>query len=188
MANVRTRVGGSGFTTFNWTDAAGTHIIGMAENVVVNPVQPVAQPVAIQPINAQRPVEIITPGAHTNGTITLTLTEVYSQSVWQRFAALSNSQDIVDIMRTLNALDKAPQVMKVIEPGHNPPGSRQQVYTETFYGIAVASVEDQGETITFNTMNIPKNMTLWYTHSTKDWINAGDYIWPRNVDLGITVR
>jgi hypothetical protein len=58
MANVRTRVGGSGFTTFNWTDAAGTHIIGMAENVVVNPVQPVAQPVAIQPINAQRPVEL----------------------------------------------------------------------------------------------------------------------------------
>lgn len=175
--NPRARVGGSGFTTFNWQDGNSVQLLGVAESVTVNPVQPVAQPVSIQPINAQRPIEIITPGAHTNGTITLTLTELYGESVWQRISTLARSQDIVDIMRTLNAINSPIQVQKVIKPGHAP----DTRYTETFFGVVVASVEDNGETIEIGTMNIPKQMTLWYTHSLKSWINGGRYVWDRDV-------
>jgi hypothetical protein len=178
MANTRARVGGSGFTVFQWKDTAGTHLIGFAENVTVNPVQPVAAPVPIQPLNAQRPLEIITPGAHKEGTITLTLTELYDAAIWQRFAVLARSQDIVDIMRTLAAQDQAVQVTKTIKPGYRQPGDGQ--YSETFFGVVVASIEDTGETIDVTTMRVDKPMTLMYTHSKKSWINGGDYVWPRN--------
>lgn len=181
MANqARARLGGSGFTVFQWKDGAGTHIIGYADSVTVNPVQPVAQPEVIQPLNAQRPLEIMTPAAHTNGTITLTLTELEGEAVWQRMAALSGSQDIVDIMRTLAAQSNGVTVTKTIQRrGVNP-----QPYSETFFNVVVASVEDQGETIDVRTMAVPKSMTLWYTHSKKSWINGGDYQWPRDTRTG----
>jgi hypothetical protein len=183
MPAPRVRVGGSGFTTFNWTDATGSHLIGFADNVTVNPVQPVATPVAIQPINAQRPLEVITPGAHREGTIQLTLTELYGTSVWQRLSALSACQDIVDIMREVTSMAPGSiTVTKTVKPGFlRDPGVG---FTETFFGIVIASVEDNGEQIAIDTMAVNKNMTLWYTHSKKSWINGGDYRWPRNTDFG----
>ena len=179
---ARARVGGSGFTVFQWKDNTGTHLIGYAENVTVNPPAPVSPPVVIQPLNAQRPLEIVTPGAHGNGTITLTLTELYNQSIWQRLSVLAGSQDIVDIMRTLAAQDQGVQIIKVVRPGHLPPGSGH--YTETFFNVVVASVEDGGETIDIRTMDIQKTLTLWYTHSKKSYVNGGDYQWPRDVRTG----
>lgn len=184
MANPRARVGGAGFTVFQWKDDVGTNIIGYAENVTVNPVTPVAQPEVIQPLNAQRPLEIITSGAQTNGTITLTLVELYNAAIWQRMAALANSQDIVDIMRTLAAQQNGVTVTKVIRPGYVPAGTAD--YTETFFNVIVASVEDNGENITIQTMSVQKQMTLWYTHSKKSWINGGDYLWPRDTQTGLT--
>jgi hypothetical protein len=180
---ARVRVGGSGFTTFNWSDPTGTHLIGYADNVTVNPVQPVADPVAVQPLNAQRPLEVVTAGAHRNGTIQLTLTEIYGQSTWQRLSALSKCQDIVDIMREITSMNIGSiSVTKVVKPGYErDPGIG---FTETFLGVIIASVEDNGEQIAVDTMVVNKNMTLWYTHSKKSWINGGDYRWPRNIDTG----
>lgn len=178
----RVRVGGSGFTVFQWKDNSGTHIIGFAQNVTVNPVQPVNQPVAIQPLNAQRPLEVITPGAHGVGTITLTLTELYGESIWQRMSILAGSQDIVDIMRTLAAQNNGVTVTKTVRPGHLPEG--QGHYAETFFGIVVADVEPGGEALDITTMDVQKQMTLWYTHSKKNYINGGDYQWPRDVRTG----
>lgn len=178
----RARLGGSGLTVFNWHDDAGTHLIGYAENVTVNPVTPVAQPEVIQPLNAQRPLEIMTPAAHTNGTLTLTLTELENQAVWQRLSVLANSQDIVDIMRTVAALNNGIQVVKVMQPRTVPPGVN--TYTETYFNVVVASVEDNGETVDVRTMSVQKQLTLWYTHSKKSWINGGDYQWARDIRTG----
>jgi hypothetical protein len=182
--NPRVRVGGSGFTTFNWTDTGGTHLIAYATNVQVTPVQPVAEPQVIQPLNAQRPIEIITPGAHRNGIITLTLTEIYNRSIWQRMASLAASQDIVDIMRTIAAMGSGITVTKIINPGYLPAGGG--AYKEDFFGIVVAAVEEGGEQISIETMQLDKTMTLWYTYSKKSWINGGNYQWPRDVAAGPT--
>lgn len=183
MANSpRARVGGSGFTTLQWKDDAGTHLIGYVENVTINPVQPVAPPQVIQPLNAQRPLEIITPGAHREGTITLTLTELYDKAIWQRMASLAKSQDIIDIMRTVAAMDNGVTMTKTIRPGYRQDG--QGFYSETYFNIVVASVEDSGETIDITTMRVDKTMSLMYTHSKKSWINGGDYVWPRDTRAG----
>jgi hypothetical protein len=194
----RARVGGSGYTVFHWSDpgeqsglkAGSVSLIGYAENVTVNPIQPVAAPEVIQPLNAQRPLEIITPGAATNGTITLTLIELYNYSIWQRFATLANSQDIVDIFRTMSAKEQGIHVTKTIKPPFNKAGTnavqndRGTNYAETFFNVIVASVEDSGETIDVRTMSIQKQMTLWYTHSKKSWINKGDFQFERDVKTG----
>src|SRR5581483_3193228 len=158
IPNQRVRVGGSGFTVFHWDDGTGQKVIAFAEEVAVRAVTPVAQPAVIQPLNSPQPIEIITPGAHTNGVITLTLTELYNQAVWQRLASLADSQDIVDIMRTIAAMNQAIQITKYVKP---PAGVAKDPYQETFYDCVVASVTDD-ETINVTTMALPKQMEIWY--------------------------
>src|SRR4051794_11539596 len=103
----RVRVTGSGFTYFKF----GNDILAFAEEVEVTSPTPVAPEQRIQPLNAQRPVEIVTAGAHTGGTLRLMLTELYNQAVWQRLSAQFNaSQDIVDIMRTIAENDVTPGI------------------------------------------------------------------------------
>jgi hypothetical protein len=169
IAGQRVRVPGSGFTVFHWNAEGTEHIIAFAQQVTVNSVPPVADAVAIQPLNAQHPVEIVTPGAHTNGVLTLQLTELYGQSVWQRLAGLSNSQDIVDIMRTVAGLNRGIQISRIIKP---PPGVADRIQVETYYNCVITAVEDS-ETIDITQMRVDKNVTVWYTNSIKNWINGG---------------
>lgn len=164
--NKRARLLGSGRTVFMWEGK----VIGFANSVTVEPPAPVADPVVIQPLNAPRPVEILTPGAHRNGIIRLTLTELYNAPVWARLTSLAGSQDLVDIMQTLAARNKGIEIVKRVRP--NLPGLNE--YAETFYNCVVARVND-GETIDITTMEIHKELEIWYTHSLKNYVNGGNY-------------
>lgn len=169
IAGQRVRVPGSGFTVFHWNGTGTDQIIAFAQQVTVNSVPPVADAVPIQPLNAQHPVEIVTAGAHTNGVLTLQLTELYGQSVWQRLSGLADSQDIVDIMRTVAGLNQGIQISRIINP---PPGIAGKTQVETYYNCVITAVEDN-ETIDITTMRVDKNVTVWYTNSIKNWINGG---------------
>lgn len=161
----RVRVGG-GFTVFHWsntTDPGG--VIAFADTVQVTGVQPVAAAQAIQPMNALRPVEIVTPRAHGNGVITLTLTDLYGQAVWQRLAGLANSNDIIDIMEYMASLDEGVRITRYVEPPN------QATYAETYYNCMIVRADDS-ETIRIDTMSINKEIEVWYTHNRKHWINA----------------
>lgn len=166
------RIGGQGFTVFNWQ----SHLIAYADTIKVTPAQPVSPPVVIQPLNAQRPLEIITAGASGAGTIDLTITELYNFAIWQKMTDLTKSQDIIDICRTLASLGRGVTVTKAITPGNGAPA-----YAETFFNVIVASVEANGETINIEAMEIQKDMQLMYTHSLKSYINGGNYAFARNV-------
>jgi hypothetical protein len=104
------RVGGSGYTIFRWE---GT-IIAVAESVQVNSVRPVTPAVAVQPLNALRPIEIAVPAAHSNGELIITMKELWGQSVWQRLAGLAGSDNIIQIMNTMAARENPVQIMKVM--------------------------------------------------------------------------
>lgn len=168
--NKRTRVLGSGNTVFMWEG----QVIGFANSVTVEPPVPVADPVVIQPLNAPRPVEIVTAGAHRNGIIRLTLTELYNRPVWDRLAGLAGTQDLVDIMRTIAARDKGIEIVKRVKP--HVPGLSE--YSEHYYNCVVARVND-GETIDITTMEIHKELEVWYTHSLKLHVNGGRYRYGR---------
>jgi len=66
------RTGGSGFTAFQWQG----HVIGFAQSVSHQSPQPVAAPVAIQPLDQQYPLQIITPAAVGPGTLQVQLFEM----------------------------------------------------------------------------------------------------------------
>ena len=160
MPNSQSRVGG-GYTVFHWNN----QVLGWTPSVQVTSVTPVADPEPVQPMNALRPLEIVTPRASRYGTITLTRLELWSRSVWQDLAELANSNDIIDIFEAVASSPNPITVTKyVVVPGAND-------RYETFHNVVVASVDD-GETVDITTMTINKTMTLWYTHSTKSWVNA----------------
>lgn len=167
----RVRVVGSGYSYFRY---AG-NIIAFAEEVTVQGPQPVAAEQRIQPLNAQRPVEIVTAGAHTGGTITLTLTELYGQSVWQRLSAnLGGAQDIVDIMRYQAQLDPTAITFERLI---NPPLPGLATQKESYHGIRITAVADD-ETVNIGAMSIHKPLTLAYLYSVKDWIRGGNRLFP----------
>jgi hypothetical protein len=175
IPNRRTRVVG-GTTVFFWSDpTTGTdEPIAFAEQTQVFGVQPVAPSEVIQPLNALRPVEIVTPIAHTNGRIVLTLTDLYNQAVWQRLAGLAGSNDIVDIMSHVAQLDNGIKISKWVFPPAGIGGSEFDTgtYLETFHNCVVTRVQDD-ETVTVQTMHINKEMELWFTYSLKHWIRTG---------------
>lgn len=173
IKDQRPRLGGSGYTVFTWED----NIIGFARQVVVTSPEPVAPAAVIQPLNAFEPIEILTAGASGPGTIEMTLVELYNTSVWQRLANLANSQDLIDIMRTIAKIEKdgGIQIKKIVLP----PIPRFPTYIETFYNCVVTDVRD-GETINIETMQIEKPITVQYTHSKKSWINGGSRANPPN--------
>jgi hypothetical protein len=164
--NNPARVGGSANTVFTW---AGK-VIGFADQVVVEPIQPVAEPEVVQPINARRPLQIAVPAAARNGVITVTLKELYNQTVWRDLAHLADSSDIVDIFLTLANLgpDSGIQVIKYITPHLQWAGG---TYWEIFHDCVIANVAD-GETINISSMTVNKDLTIWYTYSTRHGYNG----------------
>jgi len=159
------RVGG-GFTVFHWSNSTDPgKVIGYADRVQKTAVQPVATPVDVQPMNALRPLEIAVPRAHIHGVLTLTLTELYNQAVWQRLAGLANSNDIIDIMEYMAGLDQGVMITEYIEPPNG------KTYSETFYNCMITRVGDD-EDIRIDTMLVNKDLEVWYTYSKKNWINS----------------
>ncbi len=156
----KVRVGG-GFTVFHWQNA----VIGYADQVQVTSVPPVTGAVAVQPMNALRPLEIAVPRAHGHGTIVLTLTELYNQAIWQRLAGLSKSNDIIDIMEYMAGLDDGVKVTRYIEP------PRGETYSETYFNCMIVRADDN-ETIRIDSMIQNKELEVWYTYSKKNWIDA----------------
>lgn len=152
-----------GYTVFHWQN----HPIGWTNSVQVTAVTPVADAQPVQPMNALRPLEIVTPRAHSYGTITLTRLELWNKSIWQDLAGLANSNDIIDIFEYVAGLANPITVTKYIRV----PGNAGTDRYEQFFNVVVASVDD-GEVDALNTMTIEKTMLLWYTHSKKSWVNA----------------
>lgn len=160
MANVRVP---GGFTVFHWNN----EVIGYADEVRVTSVRPVADAQVIQPMNALRPLEIATPRAHGAGTIVLVLIELYNQTAWGRLAELGGTNDIIDIMERVAALNNGVSVTKYVRP------PRGNDYSETFYNCVVTDLADN-ENIRIDTMPlaINKELTLMYTWSMKSVTGA----------------
>lgn len=155
----RFRVAGSKYTAFFWQ---GT-LIALAEQVSHTSPPPVAQPVAIQPLDAAHPLEIITPAATGMGTFVLQLTETYGQKVWDQLAVLAGANDLADVFNRIAAWKDPITITKHIFP---PAGSGVQAYFETYHNCVVSNIED-GEVITVGTMQVYKNLTVNYTYSTR---------------------
>lgn len=175
----RARVGGSGYTIFTFMGER----IALCEQIQYTSPQPVSGPVAIHPMDARYPVQVVTPGAASMGSLTLKLFEVYNSKVWDRLGGasggstatssqnlsdgiLDNAVDIVDIFERIAA--QPPEKLNVVKY-INPPiiaGQASNAYKEIYHNCVITDVRD-GETIAVGTMEVTKEIDVGFTHVTR---------------------
>lgn len=155
MPQTQTRVVGSGFTTFNYRGQP----IAFLERITDTGQDPIAQPQAVHPLGSRHPVEIATPRALGAGTLTLTVRELWNAPVWQQFSGLAGTDDIIAVYERMAAEPSALTCQMIIRPPNGP------VRGKTYHGCVVTSI-DTSETIEIATLTVPRNMSIWYTHTT----------------------
>jgi len=191
---TRPAIGGSGVTVMRWHPYntvgkknvpvggggdAKPHLIAFCRVVSITEPPAVAPPTAVQPLNEIRPTEIVTAGAQTNGTIDLTLYQLYNQQVWQRLAGLGNTTDITDVLRTIDQWGHL-----VITRYVQPPVPIGGTYPATAYqwdyqGCKLASIGDDMP-IDVTTMVLEKDLTFWYRRYTFSEITPSPFFTSNN--------
>ena len=176
------RVGGSGFTAFHWQHK----VIGFAQTIGHQSPQPVAPPVAIQPMDQQHPLEIITPAAVGPGTLQIQIYEMYNQKVWDEIMRVTdvsfpqsiqtNRQqfynDLSEVFIRLSNIGKGITCTKVIYPPNKvQTGVKNQFYADNYYNCKITDIRDD-EQIDIGSMEIIKNMTVQYTHTARSYLNS----------------
>lgn len=171
----RARVGGSAFTVFTWGGgpAAGSgkeKILGFARQVSVVSPAPVAAPVAIQPMDTRRPIEIITPLAIGMGTVTVEIFELYNSKVWDDLAVVAGSTDLADVFKAVADTNVGINMKKYIYPprGSVTGGTNAEPtpWIETYHRCVISNVQD-GETIEIGTMDVRKIVEINFTRVTR---------------------
>lgn len=170
------RVGGSGFTAFHWEG----QVIGFAQTIAHQSPQPVAAPVAIQPMDQRYPLQIITPAAVGPGTLSVQMYEMYNRKVWDQIMEvvdrnhtqgeqsnrLSVYNDLVEVFIRLANIGRGISCTKVIYPPNKVQATKSQFYADTYHNCTITDIRDD-EQIDIGSMEIIKSMTLQYTHSTR---------------------
>lgn len=152
MPDSQTRIGGSGWTSFSWRGTT----LAWAQTLNDTAPAPVAAAQAVQPLDAQHPVEIVTARAVGMGTLRLTLFELWNGPVWQQLPGLGGSATLLDVLTQQVTLGDV-SCRKVIK---KPTGGFR---TKVYYGCTITDADD-GESINIGTMTLPKNITVAYTY------------------------
>lgn len=171
------RVGGSGFTAFYWNGKP----IGFAQNVRVTAPKPITNPSVIQPMDARYPLQVITPGAVTEGYLDVGLLELYKSKVWDRLLKAADvkgtANDLADVFYALAGAGNPINALKVIIPPAKVQGEAITPYGEIYNNCVITQIADD-EQIDVRTMEIVKNVTIAYTHVTRTDAPGVDVVAP----------
>jgi len=151
-AGNRPAIGGSGVTVMKF----GGDVVAFCNGVTVTWPSAVTAEVAVQPMDAIRPLEIVTARAIGAGTIALTLTNLYNQQIWDRLAGLAGLDDLADIFQYVQTEYNG---NLTIERYVTPPIKGGTTYVEQFLGCVITNVAD-GQAITNASMLIDRTITL----------------------------
>lgn len=167
MPQPKTRIVGSGFTTFNYRGKA----IAFLEKVMDGGQAPYAttgSPVeAVYSLNKNRAEEIVTTRVLGTGLLTLTIRELWNQKVWQQLEGLASvNGEITDIYQALAADPSLVSCQKLVKP----PGSSTWQATE-FHNCVITDV-DNSDTIDIGAMTVARTITIAYTHKTSGNVAA----------------
>lgn len=162
MAQANVRVAGSNYTVFRWRGKS----IAYLEQFADSGVRPIAPIDVITPLGETHPIEFATPRATTEGTLTLTIRELWAQPVWQHLFGLAAANNIIDVWETIARDPTVITCQTIIRP---PQGNYFRV--KTYHNIVVSTIDD-GESVSLGTMTIPRNIQCLYTHSTRGVVSA----------------
>lgn len=157
---TRVRVVGSGFTTFNYRGVP----IAFLDSFTDSGQRPYSATGAgwesVTPLGEKHPIEIVTTRVLSEGTLSLTIRELWNEPVWFQLAGLSGTWNIVDVYERLAADPTEVTCQMIIKP----PGAsawRGKVY----HGCVVTDIAD-GETVSIGALSFPRVLTVVYTHTT----------------------
>lgn len=157
MPQTRTRIVGSGFTTFNYNGQT----LAFLDSISDRGQAPVgAGYEVVHPLGERHPVEIATARAINAGVLSLTIRELWSGEVWQSIPGLESAVDIVDVYEALAAAPGEVTCQMLIKP----PGAtnwRGRIY----HGCVITRIND-AETVNINALTVPKSFDVVYTHKT----------------------
>lgn len=161
MPQPQVRVVGSGYTTFNY---AGQPIAWL-DSLRDSGQRPAGAPYeAITPIGSLKPEEIVTQRVLAEGTLTMTIRELWNVPVWQSLPGLSGAHDIGEVFDALRRNPEMVTCQLIIKPaGHENNLSRWR--GKIYHNVVVSAVDDS-ETITVAGLSVTKDLTAVYTHST----------------------
>lgn len=154
MSASKVRVGGSGFTVMTWQGQRLAYL----QNVNDTAPQAVAGAQAIQPMDEEHPIEIVTAQAVGAGTLQLTFYEVWNAPVWAQLPGFEGTNNLLDVLKRQLSLGEI-TCRKVIK---NPNGT----YRTRVYHNCVITDFDESERVEIGTMSLPKSIRVQYTHTT----------------------
>lgn len=144
------RIGGSGYTVMSWQ---GQNLAFLQIIQDTAPV-PVAQAQAIQPIDAETPLEVVTAKAVGAGTLKLTFYELWNGPVWSSLPGLNGAAKLLDVLNA-QITAGAVSLRKFIKV---PNGG---VRTKVYLGCVITDADD-GDNVNIASMTMPKSITVMY--------------------------
>lgn len=159
MPQTKSRVVGSGFTTFNWRG----NTIAFLDRVVDTGQRPIAQPEPVMPIGSVHAVEIATARALSPGTLTVAIRELWNAPVWWSLAGLTGTNDVIDVYNALAADPTEVTCQMIIKP---PPNAGPRTRGKTYHNCMIVDVDDSEE-INIGALTIQRSFTIMYTHITR---------------------
>jgi hypothetical protein len=122
------------------------------------PPTPVAQAQAVQPIDEEKPMEIVTSMAVGVGTLRATFYELWNQPVWAALPGLENTHNLLTVLRAQINMGNI-YMQKVIK---SPTGTMR---TRVYHNVVITDI-DEGENVNIGSMTLPKTLTFQYCYST----------------------
>lgn len=166
----RPAIGGAGVTVMKFDN----DIVAFCNGVTVTWPSAVAEAVPVQPMDAIRPLEIVTARAIGMGTISLTLTNLYNTQIWDRLGGgkIAGGDDLADIFQQVQLTYPGGfTVQRVIQP----PVKNGQIYIESFQGCVITNVAD-GQAITSASMLVDRTISISFTRHKREsgnWWKGG---------------
>lgn len=168
LAN-KARVLGGGYTLLRWhgdaLNGGQVHDIAYCQQMSHQSPAPVAEPVAIQPLNEHRPLEIITTRAIRHGVLTVTLIELWNQPIWDHLRGLGGTDmaDLGSILRKIANRNQELTIETIIQPPVTINGGK--TISIAYHGVAVADMRDDYDITIESMASVNKTITFWYTDS-----------------------
>lgn len=160
MPQTKTRVVGSGFTTFNYNGRP----IAYMDQVQDSGQKPLGAPSPVEAVfslDKNRAIEIVTSRVLDVGTLRMQIRELWNQEVWQQLAGLENVEGVItDVFAALAEQSEAVTCQMLIKPPGSPTWRGR-----TYHNCVITDIED-GESVSLGMLTVPKSITVTYTHKT----------------------
>ena len=165
MATSKFRVGGA-YTKITWSPSTGSPAKTLAYVDVINETAPryVAAPQAIQPLDAQYPIEIAFPGALEAGSIEVQFREQFQAEVWEQFYQFYNNGTtrISDLLGIFKAQLENPNAGLTLQKIIIDPTTNKPIRWITYLNPTIVNIMID-ERVNIGTMTFPKSVQFMYT-------------------------